>query len=138
MNRLYCFRASISNFMFCKDLNHLYRNICLLSGTIFYNFPVQWYRVHILELFKGKSFDGTGFLFSETVCIVIEQYKSFSGIINVNAVWTVAVKVFSGFFLIIFHYNTGLTISIFNPSASMIRQNVLIPGSTIPFSILEI
>lgn len=63
----------------------------------FYNFPVQWYRVHILELFKGKAFNRTGFLFAETVCIVIEQYKSFSGIINVNAVWTVAVKVFSGF-----------------------------------------
>ena len=56
----------------------------------------------------------------------------------VSTVWTVTVKVFPGFFLIIFHYNTGLTISIFNPSASMIRQNVLIPGSTIPFSILEI
>ena len=65
-------------------------------------------------------------------------YEGVYRILTVNAVWTVAVKVFSGFFLIIFHYNTGLTISIFNPSASMIRQNVLIPGSTIPFSILEI
>lgn len=97
MNRLYCFNASISSFMFCKGLNRPYKNRCLLSGYHFYNFPVQWYRVHILELFKGKSFDGTGFLFSETVCIVIEQYKSFPGIINVNTVRTVTVKVFPGF-----------------------------------------
>ena len=50
------------------------------------------------QTFQGKSFDGTGFLFSETVCIVIEQYKPFPVIIYVNAVWAVTVKVFPGFF----------------------------------------
>ena len=123
---------------FCKGLNLPYKNRCLLSGCHFYNLTVQWYCVHILKFFKRKSFNRTGFLFPKTVYIMIEQYKSFLGIINMNAVRTVTIKSFLWLFLIIFHYNTGFDNFNLQSSASMIRQNVLIPGSTIPFSILEI